>query len=139
MDYRQTIELARELRRKQTPAERKLWSEVRNRKLLGLKFLRQHPVECEIDGRKHFFIADFYCAEKRLVIELDGEVHNFQQERDAERDFIITSLGLRVLRMKNEELNDIEQAKQKIEFALSLYSTPSLCIERGQGVSGPCQ
>ena len=108
--------LARELRKKQTPEEKLLWEELRNRRLNGLKFLRQHPIIYENDPHKGllFFIADFYCAEKRLVIELDGKIHDFQKEYDANRDFILKQLNLRVLRIKNEELKDMKEVKRKI-------------------------
>ena len=70
------IELARELRKNSTPAEKLLWAELRNRKLNGVKFFRQHPLIYEEDrGRLHFFIPDFYSAEQKLVIELDGKIH----------------------------------------------------------------
>jgi len=65
---------ARQLRREQTPAEALLWGHLRNRRLKGLKFRRQHPV-----GR---FVADFYCAQHRLIVELDGAVHQRQREYD---------------------------------------------------------
>lgn len=62
-----TFENARLLRKVSTEAEDLLWQELRNRKLMGLKFRRQHPLKN--------FVADFYCAEKNLVIEVDGNVH----------------------------------------------------------------
>jgi len=113
--------LARELRRKQTPEEKILWETLRNRRLNGLKFLRQHPIVYEHDLRKglSFFIADFYCAEKRLVIELDGKVHDFQKEYDENRDYILNKLQLKVLRIKNEELKDLEAVKRKILLGLT--------------------
>ncbi|SFV27398.1 endonuclease domain-containing protein [Thermoflavifilum thermophilum] len=115
MNRRKIILLARELRKKQTPKEKLLWEELRNRKLNNLKFLRQHPIVYENDLRKglRFFIADFYCAEKRLVIELDGKVHDFQKAYDENRDLILKQLNLRVLRIKNDELKNIEEVKEK--------------------------
>jgi very-short-patch-repair endonuclease len=62
------LRLAGELRSSMTPAEKILWSHLRNRKVLGFKFRRQHPVSD--------FIVDFYCHEARLVIEADGSVHS---------------------------------------------------------------
>lgn len=53
--------LCRELRINQTQAEKILWTHLRNRQLLGKKFLRQHPIFCDVNGRETFFIADFYC------------------------------------------------------------------------------
>jgi very-short-patch-repair endonuclease len=86
---------ARELRKTATEAERVLWNFLRNRKLDGLKFRRQHRIDR--------FILDFYCAEKRLGIEIDGSVHDTptQQERDAERTKELEERGIRLLRFKN--------------------------------------
>lgn len=64
--------------------------------------------------QKHFFIADFYCAEKKLVLELDGKYHKYQQQYDQHRDKVISALGIDVLRIKNEELKNIDLVKQKI-------------------------
>jgi len=91
-------EYGRILRQRQTEAEEKLWQLIRNRKLNGLKFRRQHPLDK--------YIADFYCHEKRLVIELDGGVHKarLQQEIDDERTSVLHKLGMSVLRFKNEEV-----------------------------------
>ena len=133
MDYRYIKKRARELRKNQTSAEDAQWGILRNRRFQGLKFLRQHPIRYEVGGRKFFFIADFYCAETRLVLELDGKLHDFQQERDAERDRMMRNLGLKVLRIKNEELQNMDQVKRVLEFELGLSSSPSLQAERGLG------
>ena len=75
---------------------------MRNRGFLGKKFLRQHPILFQIDGEKRFLIADFFCREKRLVVEIDGKIHLKQKEYDRFRDLIIQGLGLRVIRVTNE-------------------------------------
>ena len=110
------IEFARELRRNQTPAEKILWQVVRNRRFDGKKFLRQHPLIYENinDKKLSFFIADFYCAGHKLVVELDGKIHDYQKDYDKQRDFIIEEMGLRVIRIKNEELQDMNKVKGKI-------------------------
>ncbi|MEJ2627217.1 MAG: DUF559 domain-containing protein, partial [bacterium] len=59
-------------RRNQTKSERLIWQKVRNRMLKGKKFIRQHLLCFEMDGKKRFFIADFYCSEKQLVIEIES-------------------------------------------------------------------
>ncbi|MEA3345439.1 MAG: endonuclease domain-containing protein, partial [Chloroflexota bacterium] len=87
-------ERARQLRREMTPAERILWDRLRNRQFLGLKFRRQHPL-----GR---FIADFYCAEHRLVIELDGDIHRDHREYDQVRTEVLQDHGYQVLRFSND-------------------------------------
>ena len=109
------MELARELRRNSTPAEKLLWSELRNRRLNGAKFLRQHPLIYEEDrGRLHFFIADFYCSQHKLVIELDGKIHELQKDYDKERDLIISRMGLNIVRFKNEETQQMESLLLKM-------------------------
>lgn len=127
------VDLSRELRQNQTPQEQKLWQHLRNRKLSGLKFLRQHPIVYGgTERRPESFIADFYCAERRLVIEVDGKIHNFQKEYDQDREGILKGLGLRVLRFKNEELAYVYKVLSTI---LNSPSVPSLpCRE---GVSDP--
>ena len=115
MNKKQIIEIARQLRKQQTPAEKKLWDVLRNKKFLGLKFLRQHPIIYGDGNKLRFFIADFYCAEKKIIIEIDGKVHNYQKDRDQIRDSITNSLGLKILRIKNEELTRLELVLEKIE------------------------
>ena len=107
--------MARELRVNQTESEKQLWEILRNRKLFGKKFLRQHPIKYDFYKRPLFFIADFYCAEARLVIELDGEYHKYQQDYDEQRSLILNIKELRVLRIKNQELNDIDSVIKKIK------------------------
>jgi len=78
-EYKTIKQLAKELRKNQTEAEEMLWQKLRNRKLYGYKFLRQHPIiHSGFINKLYFFIADFYCAEKELVIELDGKIHGNQ-------------------------------------------------------------
>ncbi len=111
---------ARYLRKNLTPEESIIWQLLRNRQLDGFKFLRQHPIKVwETSGRFHFFYADFYCAEKKLVIEIDGLIHEKQKEYDASRDYIMNELGLKVLQILNDEVNhDINGTLQKIRHAL---------------------
>ena len=114
------IKRARKLRRRMTDEEKVLWSVLRNRKFHGLKFLRQHPILYQVDDHKQplFFIVDFYCAEKKLVIELDGRIHDFQKEYDNRRDEILRYTGLRILRFRNEECSNLEQVLKRIEQCL---------------------
>lgn len=109
-----TLKLASELRAGMTIAEKVLWERLRNRKCSNFKFRRQHPI-----GE---FIVDFFCYEAMLVIELDGEVHHdeYQKERDFERTEILNEFEITVIRFKNETvLNDIESVLMTIEKALS--------------------
>ena len=110
------IDLTRSLRKKQTPSEKLLWKYIRDRRLEGKKFVRQYPIYYKnINGKQEFFIADFYCAEHNLVVELDGKVHDSNKEYDEQRDIIIKGKGLSVLRIKNEELQIISTVLDKIK------------------------
>jgi len=83
------------LRKESTPAERKLWSKIRNDQL-GVNFRRQHAV-----GN---YIPDFVCIEKKLIIELDGSQHMEQEKYDEERTKYLNSLGYRVIRFWNNDV-----------------------------------
>ena len=116
---RLAFETARDLRKRTTVAENAFWQIVRNRRFLGLKFKRQFPVEFEYDGAKRFFIADFYCHEKNLVVEIDGGIHQSQKDYDSLRDKIMVILGLKIIRFSNIEiLNNLEKIKMKLEKIL---------------------
>jgi len=111
------IGFARDLRKNQTPAEVKMWEKLRNRKLRGIKFLRQHPILVnQYDGKNSFYIADFYCSEKKLVVEIDGLIHTLQIDYDKARDIIMNELGLSVLRITNDEVeNSVYEVLNKIK------------------------
>ncbi|GIV07774.1 MAG: hypothetical protein KatS3mg017_0976 [Fimbriimonadales bacterium] len=114
-------QLCREARMNPTPPEAFLWECLRDRRLNGLKFRRQHAI-----GR---YIADFYCHEARLIIELEGSVHDEPQQAtyDAIRFETLQAQGFRVLRIRNEELRDNPQAvlARILEAALAgTYTSP---------------
>jgi very-short-patch-repair endonuclease len=120
LDYGILKKRARELRSKATPSETILWKELRNRKLCGFKFLRQHPIVYNPYGSAvKYFVADFYCDVKKTVIELDGPIHESSLEYDQFRDAEMVNLGLHILRIKNEELLDIKDVLRKIECYLN--------------------
>lgn len=103
--HRQTprsTERARSLRQDSTTPERILWGMLRNRQLDGFKFRRQHPVGP--------FVADFYCAEAALIVELDGESHVGRYVEDRQRTAYLNQQGLRVLRVTNDDLVQHPQA-----------------------------
>ena len=107
--------LARRLRKNQTKSEKVLWDHLRKRQLEGYRFVRQKPLIYKEDNRnKYFFIADFYCAEKKLVVELDGKIHEYQTYYDYQRDLVLNKLGLTTLRIRNKELSEMEEVKRKI-------------------------
>ena len=114
------IELARKFRFNMTPAEKKLWEVLQKKKLNGLRFRRQHPI-----GR---YIADFYCHEKRLIVEVDGSIHQLPErmEYDKVRDELLTEMH-NVLHLQNEDvLSNVEYCKRRIiEAAANKLSPPS--------------
>jgi very-short-patch-repair endonuclease len=99
---------AKELRRIMTPAERTLWSHLRADRLAGFHFRRQQV----IDG----FIVDFYCHSAALIVEVDGPIHDEQIEADTQRDGILTVRGFRIIRFRNEQVeNDLPIVLMQIE------------------------
>lgn len=131
---RELIARARQLRREATTAESLLWELLRDRRLLGRKFRRQHPI-----GQ---FIADFFCDDARLIIEIDGAVHRepTQQERDRLREEILREHGFAMLRFTNEQIFDhTEQVLQEIAAYVTAhsYEHPSpLSQSLGRGAGG---
>jgi very-short-patch-repair endonuclease len=106
----------RELRREQTKAEAALWQALRNRKPGGLKFTRQHPLIFKFANGTRYFIADFYCHELKLVVELGGPIHDRQRERDKDRDEVIAAMGLRETRLaKKDVLEGLGDALERIK------------------------
>ena len=92
---KEKLQRAKELRREMTPAEQLLWQEVRAKKL-GVRFRRQQIIQG--------FIVDFYCHKAALVIEVDGDIHDLQQDEDARREKVLREMGLRIIRFKNDEV-----------------------------------
>jgi len=90
------VQRAKELRRQMTREERILWQQLRTNRLQGFHFRRQQVIAG--------FIADFYCHAAGLVVEMDGGIHQQQAEYDAERDRVLATLGLRILRVRNIEI-----------------------------------
>lgn len=89
---------ARAMRRRPTESENALWQHLRGRKLGGYKFRRQHPIGP--------YIADFFCHQARLVVEVDGESHVHDGEYDAERTAWLEAEGNRVLRFWNSAVSN---------------------------------
>ncbi|MBC2712699.1 MAG: endonuclease domain-containing protein [Desulfosarcina sp.] len=98
---------ARQLRKAQTDAERRLWQLLRNRSIAGCKFRRQHPIGP--------YICDFACLDRQLVIEVDGGQHADQVEKDNTRTAYLESKGFTVMRFWNHEvLKETEAVLEKI-------------------------
>ncbi len=89
-------QIACEMRADMTTAEAALWGRLRNKQLNGLRFRAQHPV-----GR---FVVDFYCASRKLVVEVDGGIHNGRGEQDSARSEHLEAYGYTIIRFTNEEV-----------------------------------
>jgi len=107
----QKLQFSRRLRKRQTPQEIVLWSKLRNRRFLDLKFRRQHSI-----GN---YIVDFICLEKKVIIEIDGSGHQEQKSYDNKRDIYFKEEGYKVLRFWNNEINNnLEGVLLKIEDSI---------------------
>jgi very-short-patch-repair endonuclease len=112
--------LARQLRKSETVAEKRLWQELRNRKLDGCKFVRQATAGP--------YVADFLCRERKLIIEVDGATHSSdaQMASDRQRTAHLGRLGFRMIRLQNiEVLEAMDQALMVIRDALSHSPSPA--------------
>ncbi|MEA2104999.1 MAG: endonuclease domain-containing protein [Candidatus Cloacimonadota bacterium] len=122
------IELARKFRKKSTKAENIFWQAVRNRKIMGKKFNRQYPLEFIYLNMKRHFIADFYCHSSKLIVEIDGGIHEKQKEYDRHRTEIINQLGIKIIRFNNEKVeNELDAVLEELKEQLTTHpQTPSL-------------
>ncbi|MBF0231961.1 MAG: DUF559 domain-containing protein [Desulfamplus sp.] len=114
--------LARQFRKKPTSKEAEVWELLRNRQMMNLKWRRQQVIEG--------FIADFYCAQLHLALEIDGDVHTTEKskEYDEERDAVFAGKGIQTIRITNSDCTR-ESLRNMIQQKLS----PSPSLERGQG------
>jgi very-short-patch-repair endonuclease len=104
------LEVARDFRKEPTPSENVLWEALRGRKLAQRKFKRQVPIGA--------FIVDFFCASERLIVEVDGLIHETQYENDKLRQEMIESLGIRFVRITASQVeNNLPQALLMIQSA----------------------
>ncbi len=117
--------MARFLRQRATPAEAALWEALRHRRLAGLRFRRQHKVAG--------FIVDFFCPEKRLVVEVDGPIHERQREADAARDTLLQATGHRVLHVTNDAVLDNLTAVLRTIRTAACSPSPSVMDGEGGG------
>jgi very-short-patch-repair endonuclease len=110
---------ARRLRGNMTNSEKLLWDKLKGKQICGLRFRRQHPI--------YIFIADFYCHEARLVVEIDGEIHNQLEEYDDNRTSELEKFDIKVIRFKNSQIeNDIEKVVFEIKTTVNqLLKSPS--------------
>jgi len=123
------FENAKALRNRVTASESLLWEYLSNKKL-GVKFRRQHPIS--------IYIADFYCHEAKLLIELDGNIHNRPEvlANDVERQRNLEAFGIKVIRFTNDELyNNLNQVLDKIKEAIQAKSFAVPPLGSGGGLS----
>jgi very-short-patch-repair endonuclease len=125
-------ENARRMRKEPTEAEEKLWQVIRNRKLAGFKFRRQHPFEG--------FIIDFYCEETKLGLEVDGKIHLQveQLQYDQEREAYLNEFGIEIMRFTNDEVESnvftvARMIKERLLERRKNLPSP-LPLSRGRGV-----
>jgi very-short-patch-repair endonuclease len=105
------IEAARLLREDMTRCEDLLWERIKGKQICGLRFRRQHPID--------IFIADFYCHRIRLVVEIDGEIHNSQKDYDIGRSAVMEKYDIKVIRFTNEDVEfNIEKVIHNIEIII---------------------
>lgn len=116
-----TKEFRQQLRREETPTERMLWKRLRSKQLDGFRFRQQHGFGP--------YVLDFYCPKLRLCIELDGSVHDSdeQQQRDAERTMFLNQNRIKVIRFKNEE---VEEDIEKVLSTIRKYINDEICLFR---------
>ncbi|XFA72043.1 DUF559 domain-containing protein [Thermosynechococcaceae cyanobacterium Okahandja] len=120
---RRMTEVARRLRKEQTKSEKILWQALRGAQLDGRKFRRQQPIGS--------FVVDFFCASERLIVEVDGSVHDSQKELDEERQRLLESLGLRFVRLKASDVEtNLSTCLNQIKAAFTPLSP------RGRGAGG---
>jgi very-short-patch-repair endonuclease len=113
---RNIFQRAKELRKNMTVTEQLLWRRL-NKKQLGVRFKRQHPID--------IFIADFYCHQYKLVVEVDGEYHNEQIEYDEGRTAELERFGITVIRFTNDDvMEDIDRVVEEIKKCLTRLQTP---------------
>ncbi|RYE40626.1 MAG: DUF559 domain-containing protein [Sphingobacteriales bacterium] len=116
---------ARMLRRNSTDFEHIMWQVLRNRKINGFKFRRQHPLL--------IYIADFYCHEAKLIIEIDGDIHDTKENKvyDRHREKELNKHGLTVLRFQNDDvLYDLPHVINRISLFLNdLCNTKNMSVK----------
>ena len=122
------VALARELRRGMTRTEKKLWQELRANRLAGWHFRRQQVIAG--------FVADFYCHQASLAVEVDGVVHQYQSGYDRDRDVILGAMGITVLRIQNAQV-DADLAGVLSQIQAACESAPALDRESGGLLTDP--
>lgn len=131
IEWKNTIRYAKEQRHEPTAAEAILWEAVRNRKLNGYKFRRQHPIAG--------YIPDFVCLDKKLIVEVDGGYHSdpVQKQADADREQVLTDNGYKVIRFQNNEvISSLPEVLQRIADAVIQNDVERKALPPGEGLGG---
>jgi very-short-patch-repair endonuclease len=116
-------QLCRSLRKNSTQAEQIMWDNLRNRKFLNKKFYRQHPIFFDLLGKETFYIADFYCYEEKLIIEIDGGYHLRQKDYDTLRTQMINLLNIKVIRFTNDQvINNLKNVLEELSKIINANS-----------------
>ena len=122
------FKLARELRKNETEAEKILWLRINKNQILGFKFRRQHPI--------NKFIADFFCVELKLVIEIDGSIHDITEyhEHDLGRTEILNDFNISVIRFTNDQIlteidDSIEHLEKMIKYLIEKSHQNNIEVE----------
>jgi very-short-patch-repair endonuclease len=117
-------EVARQFRKEPTASEEILWQAIRGRKLDGRRFRRQQPIGV--------FVVDFYCSAEKLIVEVDGPIHELQREHDQQRQELLESLGLKMARVTSKQVEtDIDSALALIRQFYTASDPPLPRWERG--------
>ena len=119
---REKLELARDLRRKMTPQEKILWHVLRRDAFRKIHFRRQQVVAG--------YIIDFYCASAKLAVEIDGGSHLGRTEHDKTRDRALLEMGIRTLRVSN---NDVDRDLDEVLKSIAKYTSPLTPLPSGEG------
>ena len=124
-DFYRNYKYERErLKENMTSVEIKLWEQLKNKKL-GIKFRRQHVIDT--------YIPDFVALSIKLIVEVDGGIHIKKRKQDKERTKWLEILGYKVVRFKNEEVdNDIEIVLERIKKEIKTLTPPNLPVGEGQ-------
>jgi very-short-patch-repair endonuclease len=117
-------EVARQFRKEPTTSEEILWQAIRGRKLDGRRFRRQQPIGV--------FVVDFYCSAEKLIVEVDGAIHELQREHDQQRQELLESLGLKMVKVTSKQVEtDIDSALALIRQFYTASDPPLPPWERG--------
>jgi len=106
MKYSQALQYAKNNRKNPTRAEAVFWKMVKTKKLNGIKFYRQYIIEYKLSDldAESFFIVDFFSHQMKLIIEIDGRIHDYQKDYDEYRTQILEGLNFNIVRFSNEEI-----------------------------------